>query len=229
MEKKKYFVILAVWFIVTFAIMWFFGGSCTTLFSSTGDECISTNILSGIRNVPLIGYILPYNAWVSFFYWFSPVAGFFLAYLMIKWYNKTFETNNGSGPVMLVMLIVLLFAGYFINLTFYYSESAALNSNSQVNYTLSFCFAEDTAQKCNENVYKVNQQIASSATAYPVSQYFPVSYWSELRESIYLIFMLGAISAWLFLFITENVFSQSKSNLAHHKHKKITDDQKEFE
>ena len=76
MGEKQFLVILIAWFVFSYLLMWFFGGSCTSVFGfpanvSADKVCMSVNALSGLSNVPVIGMILPYNAWVSVMYFFA--------------------------------------------------------------------------------------------------------------------------------------------------------------
>jgi len=105
-----------------------------------------------------------------------------------------------------VLLIVALLVGYYINLSIYTGETARLNSNSSTKYSLYFCFGETTSDACYGTVQKINNQLlssAQSANATSVQQFIPVYYWGELRKSMFLGFILGAIAAWLPLFVRQ--------------------------
>jgi hypothetical protein len=72
---------------------------------------------------------------------------------------------------------------------------------SSANYNASFslypCFNENT---CNEEAAKLNSEYSAqykSGSTQVLRQVIPVNYWPELRRSMYLLFMLGAIAAWL--------------------------------
>ncbi len=189
--------------VFSYAILWFFGGACTDIFH--GGTCLSSESLQGLRNVPLVGMILPYNAWVSIMYFIAPLAGFVLAYFAIKWFNEYFETNEASSLLFIPLILVVLLLGYYINLSWYYGEMATLSTNSQVKVGLNpfLCFFEPDATKCAETTNKINSELitqAQNSGVQTVTQYIKVDYWSELRESIYLTFLLGALAAWAFLF-----------------------------
>jgi hypothetical protein len=199
-DKKQFLFLVIAWFVISYIIMWLFGGACTDILS--GGTCMASNGISFLRSVPIIGLILPYNAWVSLLYWFAPVAGFVLAFFGIQWYNKYFETKEAAGILFLVLIVVALFSGYYINLSWYYGEAATLNSKNGVTVGLHFCFDNDP-NVCNETVNKLNNELQQQSTrnnSTSLTQLFNVQYWPELRESIFLTFILGAIAAWIPLF-----------------------------
>jgi hypothetical protein len=199
MEKNQKILILVAWFAISYLILWFLGGACMSLFSPNTSTCIAKDAISGLKNIPIIGLLLPYTEWVSMLYWFSPIAGFIFAYFGIKWYNNYFETKEASSIIFLILILALLLGGHAINLFIYYNEAAAIQtnrSNGQVNYSVALCF--ETASECDETYQKINNELAQQNP--PIKQYFPIPFWSELRQSIFLTFIFGAISAWLFLF-----------------------------
>lgn len=214
-DKKQFLMILVAWFFIAYFLMWFFGGACTSLFvtpADTSSVCVAQQGLSGLRNVPIIGFFIPYNEWVSLLYWFAPIAGFVFAFFAIKWWNNYFETKEASSIVFPIMLLVILLAGYYINLSWYYGEAAALNSNQNVQVGLYFCFDNDTGV-CNETVNKLNNEYIAQAQrtgAAKVTQLILVNYWAELRESILLTFIFGAIVAWVPLFATQQIEKRNK-------------------
>ena len=208
-------ILIIGWFVLSYALLWFFGGSCTSMFidpSNVSSTCLSSQSLSGVRDIPIIGLMIPFNEWVSSMYWLAPIVGFILAYLFINWWNDYFETKEAASIIFLAIILVVLFAGFFINLAWYYNEAAAGNSRDNVNVGgkimnlkvgLQFCFVEATSAQCNEYVNRLNNDYAKQAVesnSSVVYQAIGISYWSELRESIYLTFILGAIAAWLPLF-----------------------------
>ncbi len=204
-DRKQFVMIIVAWFLISYFLMWFFGGACTALFvtpAETSSMCIAQQGLSGLRNVPIIGLFIPYNEWVSLFYWFAPIAGFVFAFFGIKWWNSYFETKEASSIILPIVLIFVLLAGFYINLSWYYGEAAALNSNQNVQVGLYFCFDNDSSI-CNETVNKLNNEYIAQAqrtNATKVTQLILVNYWAELRESIFLTFIFGAIAAWVALF-----------------------------
>ncbi len=211
LKNKQSLLLVVVWFFFAYAILWFLSGACTDIFS--GGVCFSNESISGLSNMPLLQLILPLNPWNSLMYWFSPIAGFVISYFVLKWYNEYFETKFAFSIWILVLLLVALFFGYFINLSWYYGEAAALNSRNGVKVGLYFCFSEITSSECNSTVAKINQELVSQAeltNATTIPQNIPVSFWSELKESIYLTFILGAIAGWLPLFIKNFLESKKK-------------------
>ena len=139
-------------------------------------------------------------------YFFAPIAGFVLAFILINWWNSYFETKEASGLLFLVLILIALFVGYYINLSFYVGESATLNSRNGASYSLYFFLTETANGACSQTVSKFNQEFITQAQtkgAQTVSQYIAVDYWAELRKSMYLLFILGAIAGWIPLFVGE--------------------------
>jgi hypothetical protein len=200
-ENKQLLLLICAWFVLSFLILWFIGGACTN--PVKGTECLASGSLDSLRNIPLIGLFLPYDQWNSLMYFFAPIVGFIFAFIMIRWWNSYFETTEASGIFFLIIIVAVLLIGYYVNLSFYTGEAATLNSRGQVKYSLYFCFSENSYGECYLNVQKINNEymtIAQSAGANTVDQYIPVSYWAELRKSMFLVFVLGAIAGWLPLF-----------------------------
>jgi hypothetical protein len=199
--------------IIVFVIMWFLGGACTSLFvapQEVSSVCISQGLLSGLRNVPIIGLFVPYNEWVSLMYWFAPIAGFVFAFFAIKWWNSYFETKEASCAWFVLIVLLILLGGYYVNLSWYYGEAATLNSRNGVKVGLYFCFDNDSGI-CNETTNKLNQEYIAQAQrnqSSNVTQLIMVNFWAELRESILLTFLFGAIAGWFPLFI-KNRFEKS--------------------
>ena len=196
LTDKLKLTIIVVWLIISYIIMWFIGGACTNIFS--GGECLSSGAVSGMSTLPVLGLILPFNVWHSVMYFFAPIAGFALAYFAIKWFNEHFETKQASSIFFLIILLIALFAGCLINLHWYYGNLAILNESAALNYEVYFCFDEAA---CNSVVSALNAELQQAPAADGrITQLLAVNYWGELRESIYLTFVLGAIAAWLPLF-----------------------------
>ncbi|MFA5357376.1 MAG: hypothetical protein WC308_00420 [archaeon] len=200
-SKEKFFLVMVLlWFFISYALLWFIGGACTNIFS--GGTCISSGTLDGLRNVPIIGSLFPYDNWVSIMYFFAPVAGFILCYFAIKWFNEYFDTKLASSIIFFVLLVVALYLGYLVNLYWYYGNNAALISQSNgINVAVYFCFNENS---CSKDVSAINQeylQQAQSGQTTEVKQFLAVNYWPELRKSMYLEFMLGAMAAWIPFFL----------------------------
>ena len=231
-NEKQFLIVLVAWFVFAYLLLWFFGGSCASIFGFPGNVpvdsvCMSSNALSGLRNVPVIGLVLPYNPWVSVMYFFAPIAGFVLAFFLIKWFNEYFDTRLAVSIWFLLLMIFVLLFGYYINLSWYYQEFATLNSNSQVRVSMNpfLCFFEPSSQSCSDSVNKVNNEYYAqyqAGSSQILNQYIKVDYWAELRESIYLLFILGALAAWLPLFgreLVEKHGGKEDHKHAHHDHK----------
>jgi hypothetical protein len=208
-KKKDFLFLMMAWFIISFVIMWFLGGACMSLFVAPADvssACVASSSLDGLRAVPVIGWFIPYTEWVSLFYWFAPIAGFVFAYIALNWWNKYFETKEATSILFLPLIIIILLGGFYLNLAWYYGEAAAQNSNDNVDVALYVCFENDSAF-CNETVTKLNNEYlaqAQSNNSKP-TQFLMVNYWSELRQSILLTFVFGAIAAWIPLFAKQYI------------------------
>lgn len=200
---------MAIWFVVSYLILWFIGGACTNPIK--GTSCLAPNALDALRNIPLIGLLFPYDAWSSIMYFLAPICGFIFAFITIKWWNYYFDTKEASGILFLVFILIALFVGYYINLSFYVGEAANLNSRTtyvnnqavRLNYSLYFCVWESNSSDCQNIVSKLNNETVTqfqSKGGSSVNQLIPVQYWPELRRSMYLSFILGAIAAWGALF-----------------------------
>lgn len=204
-------VMLLVFFIFSYIVLWFLGGACIDFLS--GGVCFSTDAVSSLSRVPFLNLILPFNSWNSLMYWVAPIAGILMSYFVLKWYNSYYETKFAASIWIPLLLIITLIFGYFINLSWYYGETATLNSRDDLTVGLYFCFSEPTLVECNAVVGKINQELinqAQSANLSVVQQNIPISFWSELRESIFLTFILGAIIGWAPLFVKN--FLESKNN-----------------
>jgi len=210
--SKNFLIITIVWFIVSYLILWAIGGAC--LNPINGTSCLAQNALLGVRNVPIIGLMIPFDTWNSLMYFLLPIAGYVLAFFLVGWWNGYFETKEAATLAFPILLIIVLFLGYFINLSFYVGESAALNSNSTVKYSLYFCMSEAESAQCNETVYKINNELYTQAQAKQtkvVPQNFPVAFWPELRKSMFFLFILGAIAGWIPLF-ARHMMNKSKES-----------------
>jgi len=108
---------------------------------------------------------------------------------------------------------VILIGGFYINLNWYYNEAAVMNSNSQTKVGLHICIFEPDSKVCDETVSKINNEllsVAQNANATSVVQYIKVDYWQRLRDTIFFPFLLGALAAWLPLFL-RRVFEKHSS------------------
>ena len=66
-EGKDFLKVVIAFGIIAFVIMWFLGGACMSLFvapSEVDAVCLSKPLLSGLRDVPILGLVIPYNEWV---------------------------------------------------------------------------------------------------------------------------------------------------------------------
>lgn len=203
-STKKFGAIVAVWFVISFLVLWFLGGACTNIVN--GSSCLAQNALSGAKNIPVIGLFLPLDTWSSVMYFFAPVAGFFLAFFIIQWWNNHFESSEASGLWFLVVIIIVLLAGYYINLSIYVGETAAgatKQYNGQVKFSTYFCMAENDYASCNDTVNKINNELisqAQSSGAGSFEQKIGVAFWPEIRRSMFFSFILGAVAGWIPLF-----------------------------
>lgn len=177
-----------------------------------GSSCISSGAFDWMSKIPVINFLMPFNQWSSLMYFFAPLTGFILAFGFIKWWNSYFETTQMSGIFFLVLIIIALFLGYYVNLFFYVNETASIYTsryNGQAVFSPYFCFSEVNSSDCMSVVSKLNNEFvaqAESGKIKVVTQYIPVSFWSEIRRSMYFLFILGAINAWIFLFAQELYF-----------------------
>ncbi len=201
-EGKKFLLIVIIWLVVSYLILWFIGGAC--LNPINGQSCLAGSALSGLRGVPVIGLFLPFDNWNSLMYFLAPLVGFVLAFFIINWWNEYFATKEAAGIWFLVIIVAVLLVGYYVNLSFYVGEAAKLNSRNGVNYSLYFCFTETAPGACYSTVEKINNEVitqAQKAGANSANLLIPVDYWGELRKSMFLSFVFGAIAGWIPLFI----------------------------
>ncbi len=201
-ENKNFVPIIIAWFIVSYLILWVIGGACTN--PVNGSACYASGSLGFLSGVPVVGWFLPFDAWSSLMYFLAPVAGFIIAYFAMKWWNDYFESKEAYSIWFLVVVLLVLVFGYYVNLSFYMGEAASLNSRNGVKYSLSFCFAENSSSDCYVSVQKVNQELLSQAQnsgAQTVNQFVPIAFWPELRKSMFISFIFGVIAAWLPFFV----------------------------
>lgn len=207
-SKKQFTVITIIWFLISYIILWALAGACISFFvapSLENDLCLTKQSISGLASIPIIGFILPLTPWVSFFYWFSPVAGFIFAFFTIKWWNDYFKTKEATTIIFPILMVLFLIIGFVINLGWFYGEIAHINSirNPGVNVALHFCFDQDS-QICNSTINKINselQQQAMSGNVSTLTQFIGINFWDELKSNIFLTFVLGAIAAWKLLWL----------------------------
>ena len=209
-QDKQLLIGTIVCFIVCFAIMWVIGGSFLDVVHGKNSLLPAQFYasLDNLHNVPVIGWFLPFSPWSSVMYFLAPICGFVLAFILIRWWNEYFETKEASTIIFPILIFIVLLVGYAINLSIYTGEAANLNSRNGVSYSLYFCVAETTNDACSQTVGRINQQLvtqAQSNNATTVPQMIPVAFWYELRRSIFFLFVLGAIAAWIPLFVKEMV------------------------
>jgi len=230
LNKKRKTQIIIVWLVIVFIIMWILGGACTSIFVSPSDVstvCSLSQGLLGLSSVPIIGFVLPLGSWVSMMFWFAPIAGMVLGYYFIRWWNDYFETDDAISILFFVVMLFVLFAGFFVNVMWYYNEVAVNNSgqpeviqctNGQViqsikKYSLYPCMVEATGAECNNTASMINNENYTNAQrncSGTMNLVVPVKYWSELRESIFFTFILGVLAVWLPLFAFEKIRSRKK-------------------
>ncbi|VVB76549.1 Uncharacterised protein [uncultured archaeon] len=213
MFDKNFLIITIVWFVASYLILWAIGGACINPVNGTG--CLAQNSLLGIRNVPILGLLIPFDTWNSLMYFLLPIVGYIFAFFIIGWWNDYFDTKEAATIAFPILLIVVLFLGYFINLSFYAGEAANLNSSSAVKYSLYFCMSEAENSQCSDTVYKINNELYTQAQAKQakvIPQDFPVAFWPEIRKSVFFLFILGAIAGWIPLFARSLVNRKEESD-----------------
>jgi hypothetical protein len=207
LDKKQFLLITVVWFFIAYFLLWFFGGACLNLFVApveVSSTCVSINVLSGLRNIPIIGLFIPYQAWVSLFYWFAPIAGFAFAFFGIKWWNNYFDTKEASSIFFVIIMLIFLLFGTYLTVSWYYFDFVS-RPRQGVHYGLNICFNNDSAS-CNELTQNINQELIAQYQRNPsgnINQLIPIDYWSKLRENILLTFILGMIAAWVPFFVKD--------------------------
>lgn len=207
-NNKQFLLITVIWFLIAYIIMWVLSGACTSIFVAPSVEnsvCLTKEAVSGLSQIPLLGFILPFTPWVSFFYWFSPVAGFIFGYFVIKWWNNYFETKEATTVIFPILMILFLIIGFVINLGWFYGEIAHINSvrNPGLDVALYFCFDQDPGV-CNSTVNRLNiefQEQARAGNVSSITQFIGVNFWQELKSNIFLTFIIGSIFAWKLLFV----------------------------
>jgi hypothetical protein len=201
-EDKSFLLVVCAWFVFSFFVLWFIGGAC--LNPVKGTDCIASGKLDFLKSVPIVGLLFPFGQWNSLMYFLAPICGFIFAFVLIRWWNNYFDTTEAAGIGFLVLILLALFIGYYINLSFYLGEAASLNSRNNVKYSLQFCLSESSQDECYAVVQKTNNELysqASSNNQQIIQQFIPVAFWAELRQSVYFVFVLGAIAAWIPLFV----------------------------
>lgn len=206
-DNKQLLLVLVAWFVFSFLVLWFIGGGC--LSPMDGSACLSSGAFNWMSNIPILNLVMPFGQWSSLMYFFAPIAGFILAFIVVRWWNSYFETKEASGLIFLALLLVALLVGYYINLFFYVNETAMIvtsRSGGQAVYSPYFCLSEVTYSDCANTVQKKNSEYISQAQSGKISvvpQYIPIAFWGEIRKSMYFLFVLGAINAWIFLFASD--------------------------
>jgi len=232
LDKKKKTQIIIAWLIIAFVIMWVLGGACTSMFiapSEVSVACPANTALNGITNIPIINWVLPLGNWVSMMFWVAPLAGMVLGFFFIRWWTEYFDSKEAISIIFLVAMIVVLLGGFFISEVWYNSSTVA-NASGQPEviqctdgktiqsikqYSIYVCLAEVTGGQCNETASLINNEnyaITQRECSGTLPLVFPIKFWSELRGSIFLTFILGAIAAWIPLFIFEQLEKKKKKN-----------------
>lgn len=110
--------------------------------------------------------------WNSLMYYLMPVPGFFLAYLGLDWFDEyfNFKTTSAKGFIAFaVVFFIVAVIAYYIALVFYYQNNVFLSSLGQ------------------------GQQPALFDTIAQAADYVNTLFWTELKQSAYLVFALAAI------------------------------------
>jgi hypothetical protein len=200
-------VIIVAWFVIFYFLMWFFGGACTGFFSE--GACLSSGAISFFKEIPILGLFIPFGTWVSIMYFFAPLVGFLTAYFGYKSYNDYFETKQAFSIVVPILLLIVLFGGYVINLGWYYGNVAQVNNSQTLDVGLYFCFDE---AKCESIVNTLNAELQQNPGVNgKITQLIAINYWHELRKTIFLTFIFGAIAAWIPLFIFNLIENKKNS------------------
>ena len=230
LTKKKKTQILVAWLVIVFIIMWILGGACTNIFvepSQVSSVCLAQGTLSGLSNIPIINLFLPLGEWVSMMFWIAPLAGMVLGYFFIRWWIDYFETRETISIIFLIAMLVVLFAGFFINLVWYYAGTAA-NASGQPEviqctngdviqsikqYSLHPCITEATSGECSNTASMINNENYTNAQrncSGTMNLVIPLNYWPDLRGNIFLTFILGVLAVWLPLFAFEQLEKKKK-------------------
>ena len=225
LNNKKKMQIIVVWLIVAFIIMWVLSGACTSIFvapSEVTSVCGLNQGLSGLAGIPIINLFLPLGNWVSMMFWFAPIAGMVLGYFFIRWWNDYFQTKEAISIIFLIAMLFVLFVGFFVNVM-WYNSGAVVNASGQPEviqcangqviqsiktFSLYPCLVEATADECNNITSMINNENYANAQRDCSSKMplvFAVNYWSELRGSIFLTFILGVLAVWLPLFAFDQI------------------------
>jgi hypothetical protein len=198
-NKKVKYAYLVIWAVFSFAILWFLGGGCTNIFF--GGNCVSKDAVAGLTNIPIVNLFLPFKVWDSFMYFFAPIAGFILTFILARWFDKEFN-GFGSKFYLGIGLIVIMLFGTYITTAWYYSEAAAINSGNGRTVLVRMCL-ETTANECYIETNRLNQNNiaeAQSKGSSEVVQYINIPFWEKLRGNILYTFGFGGLMAWLFVF-----------------------------
>ena len=232
LDNKKKMQILIVWLVIVFIIMWLLSGACTSIFvapSEVSSACFLNPAVYGFSNIPILNLVLPLGNWVSMLFWFAPIAGIVLGYFFIKWWNDYFQTKEAISIIFLIVMLFVLFAGFFVNVMWYNSgtvtnasgqpEVVQCSSGSVIQsikmYSLYPCLLEASADECNNTASMINQQNYADVQRLcsdKMPLVIPIRYWPELRESIFLTFILGVLAVWLALFVFDKVENKKQKN-----------------
>ena len=160
---------------IVFACLFLFSYGILVGFSMARDS-----LRAVVQNIPPLNFLLPLTEFQSLMFWLVPLAGFFLAYYFIGWYNDYFETRQGLSPVFPIALVILCFVAFYIAF-FWYVQNLVELSGAQGQ---AFCFSND---HCNA----LRESLASQG------RHFMVENFSErFQSSPFVLFMWSGILAW---------------------------------
>jgi len=142
---------------------------------------------NSLKDIPLLNFIFPLNAWDSPTFFLIPIAGFFLIFILIDWIKDYFNSNISFSWVFPVAFIILCLLAFYVNLFFYFYPSFQ-------KAFLAICVLDESS--CNNWQQSLVQKYESQGT--PVVF---IRYWSEFKSNAFPYFMFAGVFAWLSHFI----------------------------
>ncbi len=156
-------------------------------------------VQTAVEKLPVFNWFLPLGNWLdSPMFFIVPLLAFAMAFFAVDWINAFFETRAGFEWWLIAGVLLFGLAAFWINLSFYFGEAAALNSSDQGVVKLSWCF--NTNSECDKFFAQVNQQPATETRANGSSvsvRYLPVNYFNHFRDSAFSLMLLGFFMGWL--------------------------------
>lgn len=139
------------------------------------------------------------GAWNSGQYWIPtfyimPIAGFFFAYYAADWLEGFFETKYAKHPAALAAFIIIALLAWHVALTFYFQNNVALalTDNQQYLNGEAVQFSEGCKAAASDsgkrNAFLDSYGIGSCLAS--------ESYWGQLKDNPYLIFVIAAALGW---------------------------------